>query len=95
MAYDNFLIDKRVVERNIAKGLAIASSSAAHRGTPRSRGHLVHVSGRRRARRARLDVDDDLDDEEDDEEDDEGEDDDEEEQAAGEEPADRSDDGLT
>lgn len=45
MAYDNFLIDKRVVERNIAKGLVDREQLKQHiDGLPDREANLVHVS---------------------------------------------------
>jgi hypothetical protein len=62
MAYDNFLIDKRIVERNITKGLVDPEVLKKHiEALPDREQNLVHVS---------LDGDTD-----DDDEDDEGEDD--------------------
>lgn len=45
MAYENFLIDKRVVERNIAKGLVDANELKRHiDGLPDRESNCVHVS---------------------------------------------------
>ena len=75
MAYDNFLIDKRVVERNIAKGLVDPAELKKHiEALPDRESNLVHVSvdgqGAAEADESDLDVDD----EDEDEGDDEGED---------------------
>lgn len=76
MAYDNSLIDKRVVERNIKKGLVDPELlKTAIEGLPDREANCVHVSldGDSGAD----DVDDDFDDDEediDDEDDDEAED---------------------
>jgi hypothetical protein len=45
MAYDNSLIDKRVVERNIAKGLVDAEELKRHiEALPDRESNCVHVS---------------------------------------------------
>lgn len=68
MAYDNFLIDKRIVERNIAKGLV---DEAAYKkqveALPDREQNCVHVSVDGETDDADLDdvEDDDLDDEDD------------------------------
>jgi hypothetical protein len=93
MAYDRFLIDKRVVDRNIAKGLVDPNEYKRIVETlPDTEQNCVHVSldgdsGASHAREAASASDtsvddddvDDLDDEDDEEEDDEEEDDEEEE----------------
>ena len=71
MAYDNFLIDKRVVERNIKKGLVEEDALKKQiEALPDRESNLVHVSLEGRSDEA---SDDSLDEEEDDgdEEDDE------------------------
>lgn len=73
MAYDNFLIDKRVVERNIAKGLVNPDELKRHiEALPDRESNCVHVSldgssGQDSVREDALDVDegDDEDDDED------------------------------
>lgn len=78
MAYDNFLIDKRVVERNIAKGLVNPDELKRHiEALPDRESNCVHVSldgstGQDSVREDALDVDE-VDDEEDDDDDDEDE----------------------
>jgi hypothetical protein len=74
MAYDNFLIDKRIVERNIAKGLVDAEAYKKQvEALPDREQNLVHVSvDGETSDGADLDDDDDLEDDEDDEEADEG-----------------------
>ena len=72
MAYDNFLIDKRVVERNIKKGLVEEDALKKQiEALPDRESNLVHVSLEGRSEDA---SDDSLDDEDEDEDDDEGED---------------------
>ena len=74
MAYDNFLIDKRIVERNIAKGLVDSDALKKQiEALPDREQNCVHVSLDGEA----VD-DDDIDDEDDDDEaaDDEADDDD-------------------
>lgn len=45
MAYDNFLVDKRVVERNIAKGLVDAAELKRHiESLPDRENNCVHVT---------------------------------------------------
>ncbi len=45
MAYDNFLIDKRIVERNIAKGLVDSEALKKHiESLPDREQNCVHVS---------------------------------------------------
>ena len=45
MAYDNFLIDKRIVERNIAKGLVDGEVYKKHiEGLPDREQNCIHVS---------------------------------------------------
>jgi hypothetical protein len=73
MAYDNFLIDKRIVERNIAKGLVEAEAYKKQvEALPDRESNCVHVSVDGETADDD-DMDDDLDDDDDDEED-EGED---------------------
>ncbi|MDB4977553.1 MAG: hypothetical protein JWN48_5894 [Myxococcaceae bacterium] len=80
MAYDNFLIDKRVVERNIKKGLVEEDALKKQiEALPDRESNLVHVSLEGRAEDAPEDSLDDA--EDDDEEDDDEEDDDEEDDA--------------
>ena len=75
MAYDNFLIDKRVVERNIKKGLVEEDALKKQiEALPDRESNLVHVSLEGRSDEA---SDDSLDDEDDDDEDDDDEGDDE------------------
>ena len=75
MAYDNFLIDKRVVERNIKKGLVEEDALKKQiEALPDRESNLVHVSLEGRSDEA---SDDSLDDEDDDDEDDDDEADDE------------------
>ena len=78
MAYDNFLIDKRIVERNIAKGLVEPEAYKKQvEALPDRESNCVHVSV---DGETSDDADDDLgddiddDDEDEDEEDDDGED---------------------
>ena len=82
MAYEDFLIDKRVVERNIKKGLVEESELKKQiEALPDREQNLVHVSLEGRSEEP---VDDSLDDDEDDEEDDdEDEEDDEPESSEG------------
>jgi hypothetical protein len=80
MAYDNFLIDKRVVERNIAKGLVDpAEYKKVVEALPDRETNCVHVSlegdsGREASSASAVDDldDDDLDDDDDEVDDDEG-----------------------
>jgi hypothetical protein len=81
MAYDNFLIDKRVVERNIKKGLVDQDELKKQiEGLPDRESNLVHVSlegtttdaGDTSADDETDDIDDDDDDIEDDEDEEEG-----------------------
>ena len=85
MAYENHLIDKRIVERNIAKGLVdSAEYKRINEALPDREANLVHVSldgdsGASASAAASHDVeddldDDDLDDEDDEEDEDEGDD---------------------
>ena len=86
MAYDNFLIDKRVVERNISKGLVDPEQLKQQiESLPDREANLVHVSLEGGAQASEdtssadlaRDVDDTDDtDDEDDEDEDEGDDDD-------------------
>lgn len=70
MAYDNFLIDKRVVERNIKKGLVDEDALKKQiEALPDRESNLVHVSLEGRSDEA---VDDSLDAEDDDEDDEDG-----------------------
>jgi hypothetical protein len=75
MAYDNFLIDKRVVERNIAKGLVDPSEyKRVVEALPDRESNCVHVSlegdaGQASASSAEDEAYDDEDEDEDDEED--------------------------
>jgi hypothetical protein len=72
MAYDNFLIDKRVVERNIKKGLVEEDALKKQiEALPDRESNLVHVSVEGRSDEA---ADDSLDEDEGDDEDDEAED---------------------
>jgi hypothetical protein len=73
MAYDNFLIDKRVVERNIAKGLVDpAEYKKVVEALPDRETNCVHVSLEGDGGGS-IDDDDDFDDEDDEsDEDDEG-----------------------
>jgi hypothetical protein len=79
MAYDNFLIDKRVVERNIKKGLVDQDELKKQiDGLPDRESNLVHVSleggtseSSERGEDTSADLDDDDLDDEDDEDDDE------------------------
>jgi hypothetical protein len=98
MAYDNFLIDKRVVERNIAKGLVDADELKRHiEGLPDRESNCVHVSLDGSTAQAESSVgvaddvaDDDVEDVDDDElddEDDEEDDDDEDEEVPSSEPS--------
>jgi len=77
MAYDNFLADKRVVERNIKKGLVNPDELKKQiEALPDREANLVHVSlDGRTDESADTSVDDDgtLDDEDDDDEDEEDE----------------------
>lgn len=70
MAYDNFLIDKRIVERNIAKGLVDSEAYKKQvEALPDREQNCVHVSVDGETSDADLDDDDDdLEDDEDDEE---------------------------
>jgi hypothetical protein len=72
MAYDRFLIDKRVVERNIAKGLVDPNEyKRAVESLPDTEQNCVHVSldgDSGAADDSYDDEDDDLDDEDDEEE---------------------------
>jgi hypothetical protein len=72
MAYDNFLIDKRIVERNIAKGLVEPEALKKQiEALPDREQNCIHVSLDGEAE-GDDDVDlDDVDDDEDDEDDDE------------------------
>ena len=80
MAYDNFLIDKRVVERNIKKGLVEEDALKKQiEALPDRESNLVHVSLEGRSEDA---SDDGIDDDEDEDEDGD-EDNDEEDQPAG------------
>ena len=68
MAYDNFLIDKRIVERNIAKGLVEAETYKKQvEALPDRESNCVHVSvdGETSDDDLGDDEDDDLDDEDD------------------------------
>ena len=77
MAYDNFLIDKRVVERNISKGLVDPEQLKAQiEALPDREANLVHVSLEGGAQAAEDSRDDLADDDEDDADDEEEEDDD-------------------
>jgi hypothetical protein len=82
MAYDNFLIDKRVVERNIAKGLVDpAEYKKVVEALPDRESNCVHVSlegesAQASTQYAGASADDSFDDDEDDE-DDEGDEDEE------------------
>jgi len=84
MAYDNSLIDKRVVERNIKKGLVDPDELKQQiEALPDRESNLVHVSlegtttdaGESVADEDIDDDDDDIDDEDDDEDDDDEKDD--------------------
>ena len=82
MAYDNFLSDKRVVERNIKKGLVDPDEPKKQiEALPDRESNLVHVS----LEGATTDASSDSleDDSDDDEEDDEDEDDDDDDEPAG------------
>ena len=73
MAYDNFLIDKRIVERNIAKGLVEPEAYKKQvEALPDRESNCVHVSvdGETADSTDLDDLEDDTDDEDDDEEDD-------------------------
>jgi hypothetical protein len=73
MAYDNFLIDKRVVERNIKKGLVEEDALKKQiEALPDRESNLVHVSLEGRTDEASDEAegsDDELDDDEDDDDD--------------------------
>ena len=78
MAYDNFLIDKRVVERNIKKGLVDEVELKKQiEGLPDRESNLVHVSleGVTSESRDEGDQLEDLDDEEDEDDDDDDDED--------------------
>ena len=82
MAYDNFLSDKRVVERNIKKGLVDPDELKKQiEALPDRESNLVHVSLEGATAEASVDSahddSDDLDDDDDDDDDDEDEDEDE------------------
>ena len=65
MAYDNFLIDKRVVDRNIAKGLVDPEELKRHiEALPDRESNCVHVS--LDGAQADVDIDDDVEDDDDD-----------------------------
>ena len=76
MAYDNFLSDKRVVERNIKKGLVDPDELKKQiEALPDRESNLVHVSLEGAGADASADnLEDDVDDEDDDDEDDEDDD---------------------
>ncbi len=77
MAYDDFLIDKRVVERNIKKGLVEEEQLKRQiEALPDRESNLVHVSLEGGAQAELAEDGADLDDDEEDDEDDEEEDDD-------------------
>jgi len=79
MAYDNFLIDKRVVDRNIAKGLVDGDELKKHiEALPDREQNCVHVSLEGDSSDAFGD-DEDLDDDEEDLDDDEEDEDEEDE----------------
>ena len=74
MAYDNFLTDKRIVERNIAKGLVDPDEyKRMTEALPDRESNCVHVSLEGDSG-ASASADDDLDDDDLDDEDDEDED---------------------
>ena len=79
MAYDNFLIDKRVVERNITKGLVDPEQLKQHiEALPDRESNCVHVSlegGAQASDDTRVDSSDDADDDDDDLGDDDDDDD--------------------
>jgi hypothetical protein len=79
MAYDNFLSDKRVVERNIKKGLVDPDELKKQiEALPDRESNLVHVSLEGAGADTSADsLEDDVDDEDDDEDDDDDEDEDE------------------
>ena len=69
MAYDNFLIDKRIVERNIAKGLVEPEALKKQiEALPDREQNCIHVSLDGEADDADLDGDD-VDDDDDDDDD--------------------------
>jgi len=73
MAYDNFLIDKRIVERNIAKGLVEAEAYKKQvEALPDRESNCVHVSVDGEASDLSDDVDDDDVDDDDEDDDSEG-----------------------
>ena len=83
MAYDNFLVDKRVVERNIKKGLVDPELLKQHiESLPDRESNCVHVSLEGSAQAPEHedtsydDADDDIDDDEDDDDDDDDDEDD-------------------
>jgi len=90
MAYDNFLVDKRVVERNIAKGLVDSDELKRQiEGLPDRESNCVHVSLDATGAQLNDATDDatDYDDASDDEDDDDDEEDDEDDDEAADEPA--------
>lgn len=89
MAYDDFLVDKRVVERNIKKGLVEEEALKRQiEALPDRESNLVHVSLEGGAQTASepLDAGDDLPDDEDDDEDDDDLEDDEDDEDEAPEP---------
>jgi hypothetical protein len=77
MAYDNFMIDKRVVERNIKKGLVDQQALAQQiESLPDRESNCVHVSLEGSVHAAQPSLDDSSDDLDDSEDEDEDEDDD-------------------
>jgi hypothetical protein len=85
MAYDNFLSDKRVVERNIKKGLVDPDELKKQiEALPDRESNLVHVSLEGVAAEASADsLEDDTDDEDDDEDDDDDDEEDDDAKPAG------------
>jgi hypothetical protein len=70
MAYDNFLIDKRIVERNIAKGLVDNDALKKQiEALPDREQNCIHVSLDGEADAGEADLDDVEDDEDDDDDD--------------------------
>ena len=67
MAYDNFLIDKRIVERNIAKGLVDGEALKKQiESLPDREQNCIHVSLDGESAEDDVEDDEDLDDDEDD-----------------------------